>query len=63
MTNEQLAKMFLVTENTVKASLNRLYWRGFIKSEGKKKRVITYIPEEIDKFIQEMNFIGTKFVP
>ena len=56
MTNEQLAKTFLTSERTVKTSLNRLYWRGFIKSQGTKKRILVYDADEVDKFIQHMNY-------
>ena len=32
ITNEQLAQIFLTSEKTIKTSLTRLYWRGFITS-------------------------------
>ena len=54
ITNEQLAQTFLVTEKTIKSSLTRLYWRGFIKNEGTKKRILTYQPQQVDQFVQEM---------
>ena len=54
MTNEQLAKIFLTSERTIKSALNRLYWRGFIKSQGTKKRILVYDAEEVEKFVQEM---------
>ena len=55
MTNEQLARTFLSCERTIKSSLKRLYWRGFLKhSMSAKKRTLVYQPEEVDKFIQKM---------
>lgn len=55
MTNEQLAQTFLSCERTVKSSLKRLYWRGFIvhKMEA-KKRILVYQPKEVERFIQKM---------
>ena len=61
MTNEQLANTFLSCEKTIKASLNRLYWRGFISSEGTKKRVLTYNADAVNNFIQEMLIRGNFF--
>lgn len=59
MTNEQLAKTFLVTERTIQSSLSRLYWRGFIKSEqikhdGVNKRVLFYQENAVKNFIAKM---------
>lgn len=61
ITTEQLAKTFLVSEKTIKASLNRLYWRGFVTSEGTKKRILKYQPDQVEKFIQEMAIRGKNF--
>lgn len=62
MTNEQLAKTFLTSERTIKTSLNRLYWRGFIKSQGTKKRILVYDADEVDQFVNKM-FIQCKICP
>lgn len=62
MTNEQLAKIFLTSERTVKTSLNRLYWRGFITSAGTKKRILQYNADQVNAFIQEM-IIRCKICP
>lgn len=66
MTNEQLAKTFLSCEKTIKTSLNRLYWRGFIKRDeivvnNTKKRVLLYQPEIVDKFVQNMLLAGKNY--
>lgn len=61
MTNEQLSKTFLASEKTIKASLNRLYWRGFIRSEGTRKRILTYQSNQVENFIQEMFIRGKNF--
>ena len=66
MTNEQLAKIFLSCEKTIKTSLNRLYWRGFVASEqvpyeSGKKRILVYRPQEVEKFIQEMRIAGKNY--
>ena len=66
MTNEQLAKIFLSCEKTIKTSLNRLYWRGFVTSEqvpygSGKKRILVYRPQEVEKFIQEMRIAGKNY--
>lgn len=54
MTNEQLAKTFLVTEKTIKTSLTKLYWRGFLTTNGTKMRVLTYQPDKVNEFINKM---------
>lgn len=62
MLNDQIAKSLLVSEKTVRTSINRLCEHGLLKKEPfmhaqhRKGRYLIYQYEEVEKFVNRMRF-------